>query len=233
MEDDEVIVLEAENEDIIDQDLMQYFDRATSYGGRDPLFQINQRLQGSIGDSQEQLADNEKVCRICLGEEDEPDTNPLFSPCICAGSMGLIHLDCLKLWLKGKKIQRQGEIVSTYFWKNLECELCKTRFPIEIELSGGQKVGILDYELPVYEPNEHPHYITLESISSNTSKVVHVLNMIYEDEISIGRGHDIAVRVTDISVSRCHAIIKKSPLGFYYIIDNNSKFGTLALVRQP
>jgi pSer/pThr/pTyr-binding forkhead associated (FHA) protein len=42
--------------------------------------------------------------------------------------------------------------------------------------------------------------------------VVHVLNMIYEDEISIGRGHDIAVRVTDISVSRCHAIIKKSPL---------------------
>lgn len=49
----------------------------------------------------------------------------------------------------------------------------------------------------------------------------------------MGRGHDIAVRVTDISVSRCHAFIKKSNLGFFYIIDNQSKFGTLALVRQP
>ena len=58
-----------------------------------------------------------------------------------------------------------------------------------------------------------------------------MLNMIDEDEITLGRGHDIGVRVTDISVSRCHAIIKKSPLGFFYILDNNSKFGTLALVR--
>jgi len=85
--------------------------------------------------------------------------------------------------------------------------------------------------MPVYEQNEQPHYITLESISSNTSKVVHVLNLVDEDSISLGRGHDIAVRVTDISVSRCHAIIKKSALGFFYIIDNASKFGTLALVR--
>lgn len=234
MEDDEVIVLEADNEDFIDQDLMQYFERATSGGGggRENLSQINEKEKNSEGGRHNER-DLEGVCRICLGEEDEPNTNPLFSPCICAGSMGLIHLECLKEWLKGKKIQRQGEIVSTYFWKNLECELCKQRFPIEIELKSKQKVAILDYELPVYEADEAPHYITLESISSNTSKVVHVLNLIDEDQISIGRGHEIAVRVTDISVSRCHAIIKKSPLGFYYILDNNSKFGTLSLVRQP
>lgn len=175
--------------------------------------------------------DLEGVCRICLGEEEEPDSNPLFSPCKCAGSMGLIHLECLREWLKSKKIQRRGEIVSTYFWKNLECELCKQRFPIEIELKNKTKVNVLDYDLPAYDADEQPHYITLESISSNTSKVIHVLNLIDEEEISLGRGHDIAVRVTDISVSRCHAIIKKSPLGFYYILDNNSKFGTLALVR--
>jgi pSer/pThr/pTyr-binding forkhead associated (FHA) protein len=60
-----------------------------------------------------------------------------------------------------------------------------------------------------------------------------VLNLIEEDEISMGRGHDIFVRVTDISVSRCHAFIKKSPQGFFYMLDNNSKFGSLALVRQP
>ena len=71
----------------------------------------------------------------------------------------------------------------------------------------------------------------LESISSNTSKVVHVLNMVDEDQVTLGRGHDADVRVTDISVSRCHAVIKKSELGFFYIIDNGSKFGTLSLVR--
>jgi E3 ubiquitin-protein ligase DOA10 len=50
--------------------------------------------------------DHEVVCRICLGEEDDPATNPLFSPCMCAGSMGLIHLQCLKEWLRLRKIQR-------------------------------------------------------------------------------------------------------------------------------
>jgi pSer/pThr/pTyr-binding forkhead associated (FHA) protein len=43
--------------------------------------------------------DLEGCCRICLGEEDEPLSNPLFSPCKCAGSMGLIHLECLREWL--------------------------------------------------------------------------------------------------------------------------------------
>lgn len=80
---------------------------------------------------------DEMVCRICLGEDDEPNSNPLFSPCTCAGTMGLIHLNCLKEWIKNKKIQRLGETVSTFFWKNLECELCKHRLPIEIEIING------------------------------------------------------------------------------------------------
>lgn len=62
----------------------------------------------------------------------------------------------------------------------------------------------------MYEPHEVPHYLVLESISSNTSKVVHVINMIENEEIKMGRGHDTDVRVTDISVSRLHAYIKKS-----------------------
>jgi len=104
---------------------------------------------------------------------------------------------------------------------------------VEIELKQKVKHAILEYELPVYEAGEEASFIVLESISSNTSKVVHVLNMIDEEQISLGRGHDADVRVTDISVSRCHAVIQKSDLGFFYIVDNSSKFGTLALVRQP
>jgi pSer/pThr/pTyr-binding forkhead associated (FHA) protein len=52
--------------------------------------------------------------------------------------------------------------------------------------------------------------MVLESISTNTSKVIHVVNMLKAEEIKIGRGHDADVRVTDISVSRLHALIKKS-----------------------
>ena len=44
--------------------------------------------------------------------------------------------------------------MSTFFWKNLECELCKQRFPIEIELKDKRMVAILDYDLPVYEADE-------------------------------------------------------------------------------
>jgi pSer/pThr/pTyr-binding forkhead associated (FHA) protein len=51
--------------------------------------------------------------------------------------------------------------------------------------------------------------------------------------IKVGRGHDAEVRITDISVSRCHALIKKSSRGDYVVEDNTSKFGTLVLVRKP
>jgi pSer/pThr/pTyr-binding forkhead associated (FHA) protein len=53
------------------------------------------------------------------------------------------------------------------------------------------------------------------------------------DFIKVGRGHDSEVRITDISVSRCHSLIKKSAKGEYIVEDNNSKFGTLILARKP
>ena len=46
----------------------------------------------------------------------------------------------------------------------------------------------------------------------------------------MGRGHESEVRVNDISVSRCHAIIKYKPDGIF-IEDNKSKFGTLVLLK--
>ena len=53
------------------------------------------------------------------------------------------------------------------------------------------------------------------------------------DFIKVGRGHDSEVRITDISVSRCHALIKRSSKGDFIVEDNNSKFGTLVLLRKP
>ena len=47
----------------------------------------------------------------------------------------------------------------------------------------------------------------------------------------LGRGHDSDLRINDISVSRCHAVIKFKNDGFY-LTDNMSKFGTLVLIRN-
>ena len=52
-----------------------------------------------------------------------------------------------------------------------------------------------------------------------------------KDEFKLGRGHESEVRINDISVSRCHAIIKCQKDGFY-IEDNLSKFGTIVLLKK-
>ena len=47
----------------------------------------------------------------------------------------------------------------------------------------------------------------------------------------LGRGHDSDIRVSDISVSRCHATIRYEK-GKFLMEDNNSKFGTLVLLKN-
>ena len=55
----------------------------------------------------------------------------------------------------------------------------------------------------------------------------------------MGRGHESEVRVNDISVSRCHALLKYAAsneatngVGGFYMEDNLSKFGTLVLAKS-
>lgn len=55
------------------------------------------------------------------------------------------------------------------------------------------------------------NYILLESmpLDKNTSRNIHLLSVTPEQsEFKLGRGHESQVRINDISVSRCHAIIK-------------------------
>lgn len=78
------------------------------------------------------------------------------------------------------------------------------------------------------------NYILLESmpLDKNTSRNIHLLTVSSEQsEFKLGRGHESQVRINDISVSRCHAIIKCKQDGFY-IEDNTSKFGTIILLKD-
>lgn len=78
------------------------------------------------------------------------------------------------------------------------------------------------------------NYILLESmpLDKNTSRNIHLLTVTPEQtQFKLGRGHESQVRINDISVSRCHAIIKCKHDGFY-IEDNTSKFGTIILLKN-
>jgi pSer/pThr/pTyr-binding forkhead associated (FHA) protein len=69
-------------------------------------------------------------------------------------------------------------------------------------------------------------------LDKNTSRNIHMLTVTKEKtEFKLGRGHESEVRINDISVSRCHAIIKCKKDGFY-IEDNLSKFGTIVLLKD-
>jgi len=49
----------------------------------------------------------------------------------------------------------------------------------------------------------------------------------------IGRGNDPDIKISDISVSRLHAILRINDDNTLVLEDNSSKFGTLALCKTP
>jgi len=56
--------------------------------------------------------DEEVECRVCRGPAEEG--RPLYAPCRCSGSIGLIHQECLKSWLE--------------VTRGTKCELCSSVF---------------------------------------------------------------------------------------------------------
>ena len=57
-------------------------------------------------------------CRVCRGNA-EPPLRPLYSPCLCSGSIGLVHQDCLEAWLEHSRKDT--------------CELCKLKYQFSPE----------------------------------------------------------------------------------------------------
>jgi pSer/pThr/pTyr-binding forkhead associated (FHA) protein len=167
-----------------------------------------------------------QTCRICLSESAEPG-NPFFSPCVCSGTMKYVHIKCLQRWLKSKlHVKDSGQSISIY-WKTLECELCKSAYPNSFQIKD-QRYDVVEFERP------NCAYMMLEMLNKETNipRGIHIIKMENKNNIRLGRGHDSDIRITDISVSRCHAFIKLDK-GKFYLEDNTSKFGTLVNMRRP
>ena len=127
-----------------------------------------------------------------------------------------------------KKQIKDTEELSTMFWRNFECEICKYAYPYLFKVN--QKI----YKLVDINKPASGHFMVLESLplEKNSSRTIHVLRFSNNRKtFKMGRGHESEVRVSDISVSRTHAIIRYQYDGIF-ISDNSSKFGTLVLVRD-
>jgi len=174
---------------------------------------------------EEEEVDSEITCKVCLygGSSKE---NPLITPCYCSGTMKYIHLGCLRGWIKSGLSVMQTENSTSYFWKTAECEICKYALPMKFHAHGKP------FDLFYIEKPNVP-YIILEGIARERSnnRGIHVIMLTNKCTVKLGRGHDSDVRISDISVSRCHAIIKYTD-GQFVLEDNNSKFGTLIQVQD-
>jgi len=174
-----------------------------------------------------------RQCRICLMDEHE-SSEILVNPCSCKGSTESVHIKCLQDWISSKTKRKTNPSTTCIYWKKLNCEICKASLP--------DLVDVQDKKLEVVpiQRTETP-YILLERVfydktkeSSSNSKTLILLSVSNEaGQIKLGRGHECDLRENDISVSRLHAFIQYSnTTGNFRVIDNNSKFGTLILLRR-
>lgn len=85
--------------------------------------------------------------------------------------MKLIHLNCIRQWLEGKVHKKRANFIYSYNWKNLECELCKTRFK-DTHYHNGKIYNILNYERPTKGA-----YVILESFTNTPHKTIHVISL--------------------------------------------------------
>ena len=163
---------------------------------------------------------NKPICRICLSEEYE-ENNPLIHPCNCDGTMKYIHLQCLRLLIQSKIKKTETDSCKVFTFKTLECEICKMVFPEKVKIKG-TVFAIIDLEKPDKD------YIILDGLIKEApeEKSIFIVHFKNKKEIKIGRATDANIRLSDISVSRAHAVISQYN-DHFYLHDTNSKFGTL------
>jgi hypothetical protein len=99
--------------------------------------------------------------------------------------------------------------VSLYHCHGLFCELCKTPFPTIFNIRG-KPVEVISIERPKCKS-----YIVIEAFGKETRVVKAVYVIPGKEEIKLGRGHENDLRISDISVSRCHAFFKFNKEGVF------------------
>ena len=198
---------------------------------------INNRLKSlylKIKNIKENNKLNSFKCRICFSDGSFEGKNPLISPCNCTGSVKYIHLNCLRKWLTSKVALKSSSInnIYCYSFQYLECEICKSIIPEQVEYRG-KIISLLDFK------EIEPPYLVLQTMnqyySQNNNNLeyngIFVISFKTKNYLIIGRANNSDIKLNDISVSRNHSIISYNN-GDFYIDDIGSKFGTLLLIQN-
>eukprot|EP01068_Selenidium_serpulae_P014636 Selendium_serpulae@DN6120_c2_g2_i2.p1 len=177
----------------------------------------------------------EATCRICLSGQVDT-TDPFISPCKCHGTIQYLHLECCKKWINLKTTNNQqqssnnpdGSGQGVTFYKPIQCEICNAHVPSCVDING-DRTPLVNIKCP------EPPFIVLENLgNANQPKGMHIMCMKDKKELKLGRGHESDVRIADVSISRCHAVIRYVEESKSFILeDNNSKFGTLVNLKRP
>ena len=142
--------------------------------GSQPAPGLGGPLLNTEGDEAAAL-ESGKVCRICLDEEEDfKSGNPFITPCKCTGSMKYIHVKCLREWTDSKRQLQEGTGITSYYWENLNCELCKSKLDLVVRSASDpdKAIFLLDLDRPVDAP-----YLILESDIDCASKAIHILDL--------------------------------------------------------
>ena len=107
------------------------------------------------------------TCRIChCGEEVTDELGPLFSPCMCAGTMQHVHVECLNRW------RRMSANPTSYF----ACDSCgyryqmnRTRWAGYVESRAATEIAtalmcalmVCSAALPSYWLSVHTHFVRI------------------------------------------------------------------------
>jgi hypothetical protein len=146
----------------------------------------------------------------------------LIHPCECTGSCKFIHLKCLKDWVEMKTEVTIRDYCVCF--KKINCEICKSEFPLSLIVEGRTEEVLL-MERPKCD------YLMLEKLSGGPSHILILKNLPMEG-LSIGRGASCYLKLSGNTISRQpHAFIQYR-MGDFYVLDNESKFGT-AVVEDP
>ena len=103
-----------------------------------------------------------RECRICFMDENDSE-ELLINPCSCKGTSEYVHIKCIQDWINSKMKKKINFGVSCFYWKKLNCEVCKVSLPDLIEYKTDK------YELIPIERPDTP-YILLERVFYDKSK---------------------------------------------------------------
>lgn len=143
------------------------------------------------------------TCRICLQavRKTEFSEKSVVTPCNCTGSIGTIHVDCFKTWLK--------------YRNSNQCEICNTRYNLNLK-----SVGNGSYSKYVSDDPSAGPIVAILTMTGFYTWLLFKLDIvsmsgIKEGLIEFGAGNVTALNTIGLAAGSLAAFTWSSLLGFH------------------